>query len=114
MDKIQLSARFKIHSGKLETFKKIAGECMTTVKAKDKGALQYDWFFNDDLSECVVRETYVDSAAVLNHVAILGDLLGQGMAVADFSIEAYGNLSEELKKALGGLGAKMYSYYQGL
>jgi len=114
MNKIQLTARFKIHAGKLDAFKKLAGACMSTTKEKDKGVLQYDWFFSDDQSECIVRETYKDSAAVLNHVTILGDLLGQTMALADFSAEGYGNMSEELKNAFGGMGVKMYSYYQGL
>ena len=37
---------------------------------------QYDWFFNEDESTCVVRETYADSEAVLTHLGLLSDMLG--------------------------------------
>ena len=44
---------------------------MRLVRERDSGTLQYDWFFNDTRTECVVRETYKDSGAVLEHIAIL-------------------------------------------
>ena len=116
MNKIQLTARFKIHAGKLEEAKKIAAECLAIVKEKEvgKGALQYDWFLSSDQTECVVRETYVDSNAVLIHMGNLGEPLGKILAIADFDLEIYGNMSEELKNAVAGLNPKVYSFYQGL
>lgn len=116
MEKIQLSARFKIHDGKLEEAKKIAAECMAIVKEKEegKGTLQYDWFFSPDKTECVVLETYTDSNAVLTHMANLGEPLGQFLEISDFELELYGNMSEELQNAAAGLNPKVYSFYQGL
>lgn len=104
----------KIHSGKVDDFKKLAKECMVAVKAKDKGALQYDWFFSEDQTECVIRETYIDSAAMLNHTAIVGELLGEMFKISDFSAEGYGNMSDELKAAFRGMGIKMYKPFQSL
>lgn len=48
MKKIQLTARFKLHAGKLEEEKKNAAECIALVKEKEegRGALQYDWSIN--------------------------------------------------------------------
>ena len=114
MQNIQITAKFKIHSGKVEEFKKIAAQCVPTVKANEKGVLQYDWFFNPGETECVVRETYSDSNAVLAHMGNIGALLGQILAMSDLHLEIYGNMSEELKNAAAGLNPKVYSFYQGL
>jgi len=61
MDAIQVTARLTIHEGKLEQFKELAAQCMRSARERDSGTLQYDWFFNDSYTECVVRETYKDS-----------------------------------------------------
>lgn len=116
MDKIQFTAKFKIHAGKLEEAKKIATECMAIVKEKEagQGTLQYDWFLSADFTECVVRETYADSNAVLTHMGNLGEPLGKILAISDFELEIYGNMSEELQKAAAALNPKVYSFYQGL
>jgi hypothetical protein len=44
------------------------------VRTKDTGTLQYDTYFNDDQSECVVVERYRDSEAAIEHAANLGEL----------------------------------------
>ena len=58
-------ARFKIHEGKLEEFKRLSAEAMEIVKTKDTGTLQYDTYFNDDESECVIVERYRDSESAI-------------------------------------------------
>lgn len=114
MKKIQITAKFKIQTGKLETFKKIAAECVVKVKANEKDALQYDLFINPEQTEIVVRETYTDSNAVLAHLQNVGELLGQLLTMSDFEGEIYGNMSEELKHALAGMNIKVYSFFRGL
>jgi quinol monooxygenase YgiN len=79
MSEIQVTARLRIHDGKLEEFKDVAEKCMESVRTKDTGTLQYDWFFNADHTECVVRETYRDSEAVLEHMANLGGELMEAL-----------------------------------
>ena len=114
MKKIQITAKFKIHDGKVEEFKKIAARCVPVVKANETGALQYDWFLNAGETECVVSEIYVDSNAVLAHLANVGGLLGQLFSLSDFEAEIYGKMSEDLKNAVSDLNVKVYSFYQGL
>lgn len=75
MKNIQITAKFKIHAGKAEEFKKMAADCITAVKKNEPGALQYDWFLSPDESECIVRENYADSNAVLAHMGNVGELL---------------------------------------
>ena len=42
---------------------------------KDTGTLQYEMYFNDDQSECIVLERYKDSEALIQHAANVGDLM---------------------------------------
>jgi hypothetical protein len=84
------------------------------VRERDSGTLQYDWFFNDTRTECVVRETYKDSAAVLEHIANLGATLGAILGICDMALEIYGFPSPELVKAAAGLAPKTYSPFQSI
>jgi quinol monooxygenase YgiN len=45
-------ARFRIHEGKLEEYKRLSAEAMEILKTMDSGTLQYDPYFNEDGSEC--------------------------------------------------------------
>ena len=114
MKKIQVTARLKIHEGKFEEFKEWAKECMTSTKSKDTGTLQYDWFLNTDQTECIARESYSDSNAVLEHVGNLGEIFGRVSEIGDLSLEVYGNPSEELIAATAEMDIVTYSFYQGL
>src|SRR5436305_826485 len=64
-------ARFKFQDGKLEEFKRLSAQAMEIVRTKDTGTLQYDIYFNDDQSECMVIERYRDSEAAIEHASNL-------------------------------------------
>jgi quinol monooxygenase YgiN len=68
-------ARFKVHEGKLDEYKRLSAQAMDIVRTKDTGTPQYDIYLNDDQSECVVIERYRDSQAAIEHAANLGDLM---------------------------------------
>ena len=96
-------ARFKFHEGKVEEFKRLSAEAMEIVRTKDTGTLQYDVYFNDDQSECVVLERYRDSEAAIEHAANLGDLFGAVLAtVSVVHGELLGEPSAELRAKLAG------------
>ena len=48
MSEIQGIARFKIHKGKLDEFKRLSTQAREIVRTKDTGTLEYDIYFNDD------------------------------------------------------------------
>ena len=114
MKGIQLTARAAIHEGKLEGFKALAADCMQTVRAKDSGTLQYDWFLNEAQTECVVQEAYRDSESVLEHIANLGATLGAILSVGDWTFEVLGSPSPELLAAAAGLSLKVYYPLQSM
>jgi quinol monooxygenase YgiN len=73
-------ARFRFHGGKVEEFKHLSAQAMEMARTRDTGALQYDIYFNDDQSECIVLERFRDSEALIEHAANLGDLFGAILA----------------------------------
>ena len=90
-------ARFTFHQGKVDEYKRLTARCMEIVRTKDTGTLQYDVYFNDDESKCVVLERYENSAALVTHAANIGHLMEPIMATAAVSGELLGELSAELK-----------------
>src|SRR5262245_19058397 len=112
MSEIRVIARLKIRDGKLEEFKRVAEKCMQSVRARDSGTLQYDWFFSDDHSECVVHERYRDSKAALEHNANLVETLRELFDSCSGSCEIFGTPSPELvEEGLKRIGVKIYSPY---
>lgn len=109
MSAMQLTARMKIHDGKLHAFKEAEDLCMQSVRENDSGILQYDWFLSEDNSECIVRETYRDTDALLEHIGNLGNAGKALFAACSMDLEIYGSPSEELVAATQQMGAKVYS-----
>ena len=116
--KLQLSARMKIREGKLDGFKRHATVCISQVKEKDPGTLQYDWLLNDDKTECEIREAYESSEALLAHITNLREALRIlfEQYATDHSVVLYGNASPELIQTAKkrGVEVKTYSFLQDL
>jgi quinol monooxygenase YgiN len=67
MGELQGIVRFTFHADEVEEFKRLSAECLEIVRTKDVGTLQYDTYFNDDESECIVLERFRDSDALILH-----------------------------------------------
>jgi quinol monooxygenase YgiN len=94
-------ARFKINKGKLDEYKRLSAQAMEIVRTKEPGTLQYDTYFNDDQSECVVIERYRDSEAAIEHAANLRDVSEAVLAaVSVVHGEILGEPSAELRAKL--------------
>jgi quinol monooxygenase YgiN len=115
---IQVSAKMKIRPGMLEDFKCQAAKCISEVKRKDTGTLQYDWFISSDNTDCEIRETYENSDALLAHVENLREplkILFEQFAT-DHSVLIYGDPSAQLLENAESrrIDFKIYSFLQGL
>src|SRR5215471_18449558 len=94
-------ARFRIQEGKLDEFTRLSAEAMEIVRTKEPGTLQYDTYFNDDRSECIVIERYRDSEAAMEHAANLADVSAEVLAtVTVVHGELLGEPSAELRARL--------------
>ena len=101
MSELRGIARFKFNEGKLEEYKRLSAQAMEIVRTKDSGTLQYDTYFNDDQSECIVIERYRDSEAAMEHAANLADVSAAVLvAVTVVHGELLGEPSAELRAKL--------------
>jgi quinol monooxygenase YgiN len=114
VSELQGIARFKIHEGKLEEFKRLSARCMEIVRTKDTGLLQYDIYFNDDQSECIVLERYRDSQALIEHFAHIGDLMEAIVATGSLSGELLGEPSAELRAKVADSQVRLFTSYQSM
>ena len=93
-------ARFKFNEGKREEYKRLSAQAMEIVRTKDSGTLQYDTYFNDDQSECVVIGVR-DSEAAMEHAANLAEVSAAVLAtVSVVHGELLGEPSAELRAKL--------------
>lgn len=105
MSELRGIARFRIHDGKLDEFKRLSAEAREMVRAKDPGTLQYDIYFNDDESECVVLERFTDSEALIEHSANLGELSEAILSIVSVVHgELLGEPNAEIRANLAGMG----------
>jgi quinol monooxygenase YgiN len=94
---LQAIVRFRFHDGAVEEFKRLSKECMEIVRTKDTGTLQYDTYFNDDETECIVLERFRDADALIQHGENLAHMMEPIIATASVHGELLGNLSSELR-----------------
>ena len=114
MSELQGIARFKFHEGRVEEFKRLSAQAMEIVRTRDTGTLQYDIYFNDDQSECIVLERYRDSEALIEHLAHLGDLAEALLATGSVSGELLGEPSPELRAKLAGSVVRLFTPHLSL
>jgi epsilon-lactone hydrolase len=114
LSEIQGIGRFKFHEGKVEEFKRLSARSMDIVRAKDTGTLQYQIYFNDDQSECVVLERYRDSEAVIEHAAHVGHLTEALLATGSGSSDLLGEPSDELAAMIAGSGVRLFRPFLSL
>ncbi len=118
MSHLEISARLKIRPGQLEGFKAQAAEIMRLTREMDTHTLRYDWFINEDGTECEVREAYEGEEGLFEHnqhVVEARNILFRDFAY-DHRMTAYGEVSQQLVELAsvhaGGLGR--FSFLQGL
>jgi quinol monooxygenase YgiN len=114
VSELQGIARFKFHEGKLEEFKRLSARAMEIARTRDTGTLQYEIYFNDDQSECIVLERYRDSEALIEHGAHLGELAGAILATGSVTSACLGEPSAELRALLAGSPVQLFTPYLSL
>jgi quinol monooxygenase YgiN len=100
MGELQGIARFRFYEGRVEDFKRLSAQCMDMVRARDTGTLQYEIYFNEDQTECIVLERYRDAAPLMEHMSNLGDFAQAILATGEVFGELLGEPSPELRAGL--------------
>src|SRR2546429_9455577 len=98
----------------LEEFKRLTARCMEIVRTKDTGTLQYEVYFNDDQSECIVLERYRDSEALIEHGAHLGELAEAIPATGSVTSACLGEPNAVLRAQLPCSEVQLFTPYLSL
>lgn len=117
----EVTARLRVRGGELEGFKRQAAQIMQATRELDTKTVRYDWFLSEDGTECVVRESYADADALVEHarhIAEARNALFRDFA-DDHTVELYAEPSPALAGALeamppGAVKLKRFSQFQGL
>jgi quinol monooxygenase YgiN len=118
MGHLQVIARVKVRPGQLEGFTTQAAEILRLAQDKDTQTLRYDWFLNQDKTECEVHEAYLREEGLIEHnqhVVPVRDAWFRDYAF-DHRMSVYGeisaNLSDLFNKHAGGVSK--FTLAQGL
>lgn len=101
---LQAIVRFRFQNGHVEEFKRLSSQCMEIVRTQDTGMLQYDTYFNDEETECIVIERFRDSDALIRHGENLAHLMDAITATGSVTGELLGEPSAELRERIAGGG----------
>jgi quinol monooxygenase YgiN len=118
LNHLQVIARVKVRPGQLEGFTAQAAEMLRLAQEKDTQTLRYDWFINQDETECEVHEVYLSEEGLIEHnqhVIEVRDVWFRDFAF-DHRMSVYGEISQHLSdlftKHAGGVSK--FSLVQGL
>jgi quinol monooxygenase YgiN len=115
-EKIYFRAEFIISKGKLQEYKKLVQELCKFVESNEPHTLEYQFYFDDDETKCVVHETYADSEAALIHNDGIASktILPKIFEIAQINkFEVYGDPSEKLQSVLSTFNTQKFSVFAG-
>ncbi len=99
---------FKVHPGKLESFKELCKRFVAQTK-NEEDCLYYSFTFHDDEVYC--REAYTNANGVLAHLQNIGPILEEALQISDITkLEIHGPKGE-LKKLKDPLAAFNPEYW---
>jgi quinol monooxygenase YgiN len=114
-DHVSWLIELSIKPGELSNMKALMGEMIEATQANEPDTLAYEWHINDDGDSCHIYERYTDSAAVLVHLGTFGERFAERFlsTMDPVKLTVYGNVSDDARIALDGLGAAYHPSTSG-
>jgi quinol monooxygenase YgiN len=93
-----------VQPGRESKFRGLMAEMVEATRENEPGTLNYEWNTNSDGSVCHIYERYVDSAAVMTHLASFNSKFAQRFmeVLKPIRFAVYGQPAEEVREALAG------------
>jgi quinol monooxygenase YgiN len=116
MAQIDTTLNVTVKEGRKEEFKRLGEEMSKAVENNEPGTKRYQFFLNDDQTQCVVNESYVNLEAALSH---LKGVASQTILPKIFDtckinrFEVFGEINDDLMKALAQMGGMNYHFLTG-
>lgn len=99
MSHLEVHANLKIRPGQIEEFRAQAAEVLRLVREQDTQTIRYDWFIDEDGTECEVHEAYLSEEGLIEHTGHVMEaraLLFEKYAY-DHRMTVYGEISQHLR-----------------
>ncbi len=96
-----------------DAFKDVVRELVAMTKG-EAGVGQYDWFFSEDETECVLHECYDSSETVIARMPRTGPTVGRLTELSGgLDVRVFGDVSAELRAGLAPMAAEIYAFFAG-
>ncbi len=104
-----------VREGQLGELKTLMKEMVDATMANETGTLNYEWTISDDNLKCTLYERYADSAAAMKHIGSFGkNFAARFMTCLEpKKMVVHGNPSDDVKKALKGMGGVFMTPFGG-
>ncbi|WP_111707113.1 putative quinol monooxygenase [Lutibacter citreus] len=90
---------------------KVVMKLITEATYEEEGSLNHEWFIAEDGVTIHIYERYKNTDAALKHLETWSKYASLFMEAAEMtSFNVYGNLTPELKQAVGGASVLMKTY----
>ena len=112
---IMTNFELSIKEGKLDDFKAVVNTMIEMTDVNEPNTLVYEYYINEDGTECHLLETFKDSDAFMVHLGNVGhifDMLFESATMTRAKI--YGSPSAELQQALDPLGVQYFAHFNGV
>jgi len=96
-----------VQAGRENDFRGLMAEMVAATRAHEPGTLNYEWSTSADGSVCHIFERYVDSAAVMTHLATFGEKYAARFqeVLKPVRLVVYGSPDQAVKEKLAGFHA---------
>ncbi len=94
----------EVQSGRDKDFRALMKEMVSATQANEPGTLNYEWSTSEDGSRCHIFERYLDSGAVMTHMATFGEKYAARFfeVLKPLRLVVYGAPSAAVKDAFAG------------
>src|SRR5215213_6888261 len=104
----------RVNPGELETVRALMEEMVASARA-EAGTLGYAWYVSEDGTTVALFERYVDSAAVLTHLATFGKKFAQRFdsAMSPARLTIFDTPSDEVRQGMSAFAPTYLGYFGG-
>lgn len=118
MGLLELHAHLKIRPGQLDGFKAQAAELIRLTREQDTQTLRYDWFIDEDGTECEVHEAYLSEEGLIEHNSHIMEARARLFETYAFDhrMTVFADISPHLREMFGvhAEGVRVFPFVEGL
>ena len=109
MSKLYIVFKMTLNAGEEESFKDYVRQLEQLVKDKCPQSIGYEWFLNEEETQCVAVETFADSDALLFHADTVLELAMKLFSTCEIQeVNLLGNPSDAVIERTSAYGAKVH------